>query len=102
MCQSREGDLDSFFAHENHAYPVSLSEYGRFRMCNSKSDFWDCLNNYGDSSEEVPAVDLTVIDGAAFVNMNPPFGKLTFEEYCDKLKDKLGHGVTRMDTVFDI
>ena len=21
-CQSREGDLDSFFAHENHAYPV--------------------------------------------------------------------------------
>ena len=25
-CQSREGDLDNFFAHENHAFPVSISE----------------------------------------------------------------------------
>ena len=28
-CQSREGDVDNFFAHENHAFPVSISEYGK-------------------------------------------------------------------------
>ena len=104
-CQSREGDLDSFLAHENHAYPVSLSEYGRLRTRNSKSDFLDCLNNYGDPSEEVPAVDMTVIDGATLLNMNPPFGELRFREYCNELKDKLsiiGRGFTRMDAVFDV
>ena len=35
-CQSKEGDLDSFFAHENHSYSVIISEYGRLRKCNSK------------------------------------------------------------------
>ena len=30
-CQSREGDLDNFFAHKNHAFPVSLSECGKLR-----------------------------------------------------------------------
>ena len=30
-CQSREGDLDNFFAHKNHAFPVSISEYGKLR-----------------------------------------------------------------------
>ena len=28
-CHSREGDVDNFFAHENHAFPVSISEYGK-------------------------------------------------------------------------
>ena len=27
--QSRAGDLVNFFSHENHAFPVSLSEYGK-------------------------------------------------------------------------
>ena len=65
----------------------------------------DCLSNYGDPSEEVPAVDMTVIDAATFVNMNPPPGELTFREYCDELKDKLSmieRAVTRMDAVFDV
>ena len=36
--QSRQGNLDNFFAHENHSYPVTLSEYGRLRKCTAKSD----------------------------------------------------------------
>ena len=38
-CQSRQGDLENFFSHENHSYPTSLSEYGRLRKCSNKSDF---------------------------------------------------------------
>ena len=97
--------MDSFFAQENHLYPVLLSEYGRLRTCNSKSDFLDCLNNYGDPSEEAPAVDMIEIDGTVFVNKNPQRCELTLGEYCDELKDKLcmiGNGVTRMEAVFDV
>ena len=71
-CQSREGDLDSFIARENHSYPISISEYGRLRKCSSKSDFLKCLVAYGTPSDEPPAVQMKVTDGAAFVNMNPP------------------------------
>ena len=36
--------FEAFFAHENHAYPVSLSEYGKVRKSSAKSDFLQCLN----------------------------------------------------------
>ena len=42
VCQSRKGNLENFFKHENHSYPVSISEYGKLRKC-SKSDFLKCL-----------------------------------------------------------
>ena len=38
-CQSREGDLDNFFAHRNHAFPVSISEYGKLQKATSKFHF---------------------------------------------------------------
>ena len=44
-CQSREGDLDNFFAHENHAFPDSISEYGKLRKATSKSDFLQCMES---------------------------------------------------------
>ena len=43
-CQSRAGDLENFFAHENQAFPVSLSEYGKLHN-RVKSDFIDCQQN---------------------------------------------------------
>ena len=105
-CQSREGDLDSFFAHENHSYPISVSESGNMvRKCNFKSDFLKCLDAYGTPSDESPAVQIKVIDGAAFVNMNPPRGASTFGNYCSELKDKLktiGNDLARVDVAFDI
>ena len=103
--QSREGGLYSFFAHENRSYPISISEYGRLKKCNSKSDFLKCLDAYGTPSNEPPAVQMKVIGGAAFVNMNPPRGASTFANYCSELKDKLktiGNGLARVDVVFDI
>ena len=37
--QTREGDLGEFFAHENHAFPVSISEYDKLRAAKGKSEF---------------------------------------------------------------
>ena len=48
---------------------------------------------------------MKVMDGAAFVNMNPPRGACTLCNYCSELKDKLKtivNGLARVDVVFDI
>ena len=44
VSQSGAGDLENFFAHENHVFPVSLSEHGQLRG-GTKSDFLDCLES---------------------------------------------------------
>ena len=41
-CQKRDGNLDSFFSHENQPYPPSLSSFGKLRQGN-KSDLLGCL-----------------------------------------------------------
>ena len=71
-CQSRQGDLENFFSHENHSYPISLSEYGRLRKCSNKSDFLKCLEDLSEPSLESPDVEAKIVDGAAFVNINQP------------------------------
>ena len=37
--QAREVDLDEFFAHENHAFPVFTSEYVKLHAAKSNSEF---------------------------------------------------------------
>ena len=104
-CQSRQDDLDNFFSHENHSYPVSISEYGKLRKCTSKSDFLKCLFGYGEPHEESPMVDMIVIDGAAFVNMNSPKTSQTFQDYCNKMTEKvsmISTGAQRVDMCFDV
>ena len=41
-CQSRESDVDAFFAHENHAWLPSLASNG-IMFHTSKSDWMECL-----------------------------------------------------------
>ena len=104
--QSRDADLEEFFAQENHGYPVSLSEYGKLRKT-YKSLFLDCI----EKTLEAPilqskTVDMIAIDGAAYVHLNPPRNSKTFREYCEvdnagKIK-KLVAGVQRADLVFDV
>ena len=65
-CQSRDGDLDNFFAHENHSFPVAISEYGKLRKSTNKSDYLDCLDVYVKKSFESPDVDMKVIDVCSF------------------------------------
>ena len=54
----------------NHEYTSSLSEYGKIRKSNAKSNFLDCLSKV-DFTEE-PSVDDYVIDGPAFFHLHPP------------------------------
>ena len=104
-CQSRQSDLENFFSHENHSYPISLSEYGRLRKCSNKSDFLKCLEDLSEPSLESPDVEAKIVDGAAFVNINQPKTSTAFEEYCFKeipqQVRRMAHGVSRLDFVFD-
>ena len=104
-CQSRQGNLENFFTHENHEYPISISEYGKLRKCTAKSDFLKCLDELSESSYERPIVEAKIIDGAAFINMNAPKSSETYGEYCNiELQQKfksLAYGLRRLDIVFD-
>ena len=103
-CQARDGDLDNFFAHENHAYPVSLSEYVKLRKCSEKSDFLQCLDDIAKPSLSPPSVEVKIIDAAAFYNINKPKTLETFGQYClEKISWKVQQqlsGLKRLDFVF--
>lgn len=60
-CQLRAGDLENFFAHKSHGFPVSLCKYGKltqvriYRLsaklertssrCSSHSCWWSCIGS---------------------------------------------------------
>ena len=76
-CKSRQANPDEFFRHENHEYPLSLSDYGSICKLTSKADFLKCLPQFTDDSNkntfekyEDPSFDGCIIDGAALVQMN--------------------------------
>ena len=76
-CKSRQANMDEFFRHENHEYPLSLSDYGSICKLTSKADFLKCLPQFTDDSNkntfekyEDPSFDGCIIDGAALVQMN--------------------------------
>ena len=75
-CQTHEGDLDKFFAHENQARPPSLSNMGKLRL-GTKSDIVSCLEGLVPTSKDdaiavfhpspslgVPTVDAVILNGA--------------------------------------
>ena len=70
-CQARDGDVDQFFSHENHAGPPSLSQGGKLRV-GSKADLMPCLEVETASPESSPLVDAHFLDGAAVVQMLNP------------------------------
>lgn len=82
-CQSREGDLKEFFAHENQPEPPSLSSHGNLRL-GTKSDLVPCLEKQCNRLEMgSPDVTVKLFDGAALVNMKRPTTAKTFEEYAE-------------------
>ena len=52
-CQNREGDLEEFLAHENHAYPPSLLIYGEM-LSTDKSDMIKIFENLVETSSVKP------------------------------------------------
>ena len=105
-CQSREADLEQFFAHENKPIPPSLSSSGRLRI-GTKSDLLPCLEALGTNNTDdyMSGVSARIIDGAAIVNMIKPKVAKNFAEYAENnllpfLKSQL-QDVERLDVVWD-
>lgn len=104
-CQTRSGDLDMFFAHENQPNPPALSADGNLRL-GSKADLLSCLESVSDiCKQECPTVDGTVLDGAAIVQMLHPNQCKTFSDYATKVfipyvRSQLSR-VSRLDLVWD-
>ena len=108
-CQSRESDMDAFFAHENHAWPPSLASNGIMHHT-SKSDLLECLEPLVPHPESIPKVDVKIIDGAALVHMLDPhkssipirtfmdYSQLAFLPYIKHILQDVVH----VDVVWDI
>ena len=70
-CQSREGNLQEFFKHENHPWPPSLAQASRLRE-GQKSDLVNCMEKTATPTAESPEVDVAILDGAVVVQMASP------------------------------
>ncbi|KAG1669044.1 Tryptophan 5-hydroxylase 2 [Nymphon striatum] len=81
-CQTRDGNLDDFFQHENRAYPPSLSEGGNLRL-GSKSDLLNCMEELSKAKSDAPVVTSVILDGAAIVQMRKPGTTRTSDEYAN-------------------
>ena len=103
-CQSRSGNLDDFFKHENQAYPPALSQNGGLRI-GKKSDLLQCLNDYANVVTEEPESDVLILDGAVLVNVLQPRACKTFDDYANKIfvpyLVRLLEKVHRLDVVWD-
>ena len=103
-CQSRDGDLEEFFHHENQVCPPSLSQYGNLRL-GSKSDLLQCLEKCAESKANAPTTDVTILDCAMVVNMLRPITAKIFDDYALKVflpyvERQLEHA-NRVDIVWD-
>jgi len=108
-CQSRDGDLDEFFRHENQACPPSLSNNGKLRQ-GTKADLLNCLENCTDVEMPTlesthPDTEVAILDGAVIVNFLKPVSAKTFTDYAVKvflpyIESKL-YNVSRVDVVWD-
>ena len=106
-CQSRDGNLDEFFKHENQPYPPALCCANGDMRHGCKSDLLTCLQKIEKSIvTEQPVVDCVIVDGAAVVQMLRPGSGMTFMDYAKSvflrhLQSYLTYAV-RIDVVFDI
>lgn len=106
VMQHREGDMNTFFEHENHPYPP-LSDRGKLRP-GKKSDLLSILVHIEveEGKQEPPAwFDVKILDGAAIVHLLPTTNVDTFDEYSNTvfiphIKKHL-HTSKRVDVVWD-
>ncbi len=75
--------MTTFFSHENHPFPPSLSDNGKLRL-RKKSDLLNIpvkdIQNYPPDS-----VDVKLLDGAAVVHFLNTANVLTFDQYADQV-----------------
>lgn len=102
--QTRDGDMDDFFAHEVQPFPPSLSDDGNIRLPSAKSDLLKCLPRTIDAKPP-NFFDCKVLDGAVVVHSLAIAGAITFDDYAEQvfiphLLYHLQH-TTRLDVVWD-
>ncbi|VDI16024.1 Hypothetical predicted protein [Mytilus galloprovincialis] len=104
-CQSRDGNLDDFFRHENHAFPPSLSQNGTIRLGTKADLLSKCLERLTPPTDVKPVVSSVILDGSAVVNMLKPVQYQIINEYALKVFipyiQNIGKDVQRIDIVFD-
>ena len=103
-CQSREGNLQEFFKHENHLWAPISGAGSRLRE-GQKSDLVKCMEKTSTPTAEFPEVDVAILDGAVLVQMTSPGAARTFQEYADNVFlpyiMKQLQPVTREDIIWD-
>ena len=103
--QTRDGDLDEFFKHENQVYPPALSQVGVLRS-GLKSELVHCLEDLASTNSVPITVDTLIVDGAAIINMLKPGGAKSFQDYADTvvlpyIESRL-QNISRLDIVWDV
>ena len=105
--QTRDGDLDEFFKHENNPFPPAISQMGGLRT-GTKSDLIRCLESVNPVQDEYsqPMVQVSILDGAAIINMLRPGAVRTFLDYANDvfkpyIISQLQH-VARLDIIWDL
>ena len=103
-CQTREGNLEEFFHHENQAYPPALSDGGKLHLGN-KSDLLACLIDQSEYQSDTPVISNVIIDGAVIVQMLKPAAVKNFDEYASQIFIPYillqFQNATRVDLVWD-
>ena len=105
-CQTREGNLEEFFRHENQAYPLSISD-GSNLYQGTKSDLLTCLKEVSELHPDTPAVTSLIVDGAVIVQMLKPNTAKNFSEYATNIfiphirSQVQKCNVSRLDLVWD-
>ena len=103
-CQTRDGNLEEFFRHENQAFPPTLSDGGNLHL-GTKSDLLMCLEDLHETQTETPVASSVIVDGAAIVQMLKPAASKNFAEYASQvfipyITSQL-HNTSRLDLVWD-
>ena len=71
-CQTRDGNLENIFQHENQACPPD-------------NDLTACLKHFVEAHSEVPVTTSVVLDGAAIVQMLKPSTAKTFDDHAHEI-----------------
>ena len=81
-CQSRNGDINELFAHENQSSPPSLSQCGEFKIDKTKADLLVCLDDLTKQNpQNAPQVTCQILDGAGIVKNKFPGAAAKFINY---------------------
>ena len=62
-CKAPSGDMNKFFKHENHYWPLSLAENNLLVMrFGDKSDLLKCLETLAPRPEATPTLEVKIYD----------------------------------------